>query len=132
MSHTEQLELEIPGTFPACAVTRPMAKETSIEKVVKNHDVGGFGDVGTALMDQSHLKPSFLDVKSSQKLDRPVVTLGEVGQCLFNREQLILEQGKDLELSSFTDRALSIEEAAKVTGLLFQEDRCLNEEMEAT
>ena len=108
----QHLKDEIPGLFPACAVTRAMSKRQN--KVQSDSNI----DLGDTFM--GHLDE--LDDMVGQNANK-VVTQEKPeeiqDQKVLNRQHLITEQGKDPELVELAEKALDQDEAEKVPSCLY-------------
>ena len=93
----ELLQNEIPGLFPACVVTRSMAKEGKTER---DHD--RLSLEGTFMMNCDSLFQKGSDVK-------------------LTRTELIRAQSEDPELSGLVDNALTQEESENVPNCFFMQ-----------
>ncbi|XP_076030465.1 uncharacterized protein LOC143018769 [Oratosquilla oratoria] len=88
-NNTTQLEEDIPGLFPACAVTRSMSQQTDVPS---NESVEG-------------------DKPKSNTDENSVTTLTSFGSSPVTRSKLVQLQAEDPELASFLNRAVSEVEA---------------------
>jgi hypothetical protein len=117
---TEQLQDDFPGIFPACAVTRAMAKkvptcDTEDDDMCLTDTF--FGHIGDVDDDKSHssVESKTPDVSTfCGKQGSPVVGDGEFGQSVLSKERLIVEQEKDPELQALAEKAHTLVEALEV------------------
>ncbi|XP_076061528.1 uncharacterized protein LOC143037281 [Oratosquilla oratoria] len=125
-NNTTQLEKDIPGLFPACAVTRSMSQQADVPS---NESVegGGIDVVSPLSSEKSEEDPIQVDppdlglgelFKDSSPTDKPnntdensVTTLTSFGSSPVTRSKLVQLQAEDPELASFLNRAVSEVEA---------------------
>ncbi|XP_076040903.1 uncharacterized protein LOC143025315 [Oratosquilla oratoria] len=126
-NNTTQLEKDIPGLFPACAVTRSTSQQADVPS---NESVegGGIDVVSPLSSEKSEEDPIQVDppdlglgelFKDSLPTDKPknntdensVTTLTSFGSSPVTRSKLVQLQAEDPELASFLNRAVSEVEA---------------------
>ena len=118
----EELQTEDSDVYPACAITRAMAKKRQTEENFENQALQELisQESKTDLDDLVDLSDTFLadsDEVSDQdpgSSDISISNLHENDKELMGRKQLIMHQNKDPELISLLSNALPPEEAAKV------------------
>ncbi|XP_076049398.1 uncharacterized protein LOC143030081 [Oratosquilla oratoria] len=128
-NNTRQLEQEIPGLFPACAVTRSMSQREGAES--SELVSGRLDDVDPSLpceeseVDSSQVDlpeiglgeffedPSPAEKTKSSSDDDSVMALASFSSSPVTRSKLIQLQVEDPELASFRSRAVSESEAER-------------------
>ena len=109
-SETDELVAEFPVVFPACAVTRSMAKKVESEKKSNEIDV----DLGDSFFCRLVEDESDSNVDESARKDHSVGNSEKSEPLSLNKSELLKEQQTDPQLSSLNERAVSEEEALTV------------------
>ncbi|KAL5020695.1 hypothetical protein ScPMuIL_002223, partial [Solemya velum] len=122
----ETIQQEFPGIFPSCAVTRSMSKKVSDVAVVEDHYSPGLGDTFLAhdiedIGGKCDLLSNPADFDSDRVVPNKGTSLADMmSKSSLSREELIVQQEKDPEISLLCNRALSEEEAEKVPVCYFR------------
>ncbi|XP_030835976.1 uncharacterized protein LOC115921856 [Strongylocentrotus purpuratus] len=109
-SETDELVAEFPVVFPACAVTRSMAKKVESEKTSNDVDV----DLGDSFFCRLVEDESDSNVDESARKDRSVGNSETSEPLSLKKSKLLKEQQTDPQLISLNERAVSEEEALTV------------------
>ncbi|XP_076035999.1 uncharacterized protein LOC143021962 [Oratosquilla oratoria] len=126
-NNTTQLEKDIPGLFPACAVTRSMSQQTDVPSN-ESGEGGGIDVISPLSCEKSEEDPIQVDppdlglgefFEDSSPTGKPksntdensVTTLTSFGSSPVTRSKLVQLQAEDPELASFLNRAVSEVEA---------------------
>ncbi|XP_076053569.1 uncharacterized protein LOC143032587 [Oratosquilla oratoria] len=134
-NNTTQLEEDIPGLFPAYAVTRSMSQQTDVPSN-ESGEGGGVDVISPLSCEKSEEDPIQVDpadlglgefFEDSSPTGKPksntdensVTTLTSFGSSPVTRSKLVQLQAEDPELASFLNRAVSEVEAQQETNCYY-------------
>ena len=119
-------DAEMPEVFPACAVTRAMAKKEALQTAenCKLNEDDNLIDLSETFMSQKDSDPTSLGFTEKPKVEIGQPT-NDTSDVSLSRSQLIAEQKNDLELATLFERALSPEEIKDVPRGYFIQNEAL-------